>query len=122
VITNSLKKIITISAVALTLMLGTLVTTTSAQIRVVRRPYRNRVVVVHRPFFYPYYNHYYTVVDPIAYAREQGYSDGLSRGKSDAKHGKADDPRSHKHFQDSDSATYREAFLQGYSDGYAERS
>ena len=117
--TNSLKKIITMSAVALTLMFGTLVTTTAAQIRVVRP--HHRVVFVGRPFFGPYYNHYYTVVDPIAYQREQGYSDGLSRGKNDAKHGKVDDPRSHKHFRDSDSATYREAFLQGYSDGYAER-
>ena len=107
------------------LLLGTLVltgTTAEAQ-RVFVRPHV-RVFVGPRPFFhsgfygYPYYGPYYRVYDPIAYQREQGYSDGLSRGKSDAKHGKADDPNSHKHYRDSSSVTYREAFLQGYNDGF----
>lgn len=121
---NSLNKIVINSSVALVLMFGALVTNAGAQ-RVVVRPSHQRVVVVRRPFF-PRFNHgyypgYYTVVDPIAYQREQGYSDGLSRGKSDAKHGKANDPRSHKHFLNSDSESYREAFLHGYDDGFAER-
>jgi hypothetical protein len=83
-----------------------------------------RVFVTPRPFIhsgfywgYPYYYPYATY-DPIAYQKESGYSDGLSRGKSDAKHGKADDPNSHSHYRDSKSLAYREAFLQGYEQGF----
>ena len=121
------RKPVMAAVVTVVLLLGALVvtgTTAEAQGRF-RGP--ARVVVVPRPFFhsgfywggYPYYSPYYRVYDPIAYQKEQGYSDGLSRGKSDAKHGKADDPNSHKHYRDSSSITYREAFLQGYNDGYS---
>jgi len=86
---------------------------------------RRSVVVVprYRPYwgFYPYWNRTLTVVDPIAQQRESGYSDGHKRGESDAKHGKPNAPASHKHYRDSDSMTYRQAFLQGYADGYRER-
>jgi len=116
---NEVKKVVTRALVAVILLFGAWSTTASAQVRVVHRP---RVVVVNRPSFFPYYYpRYYTVYDPIAYQRETGYSDGLSRGKDDAKHGKANDPSSHKHYRNSESISYREAFAQGYADGYRER-
>ncbi|HYM01206.1 MAG TPA: hypothetical protein VEZ90_19760, partial [Blastocatellia bacterium] len=76
------------------------------------------------PFFGPYwgwgwgypYGYGYAYNTPW-YLREEGYRDGISRGKSDAKHGKPDDPNSHKHYRKSESLTYRSAFLKGYSDG-----
>jgi hypothetical protein len=120
---NSTKKVLTRTLLAVLLLFGVWSTGASAQVRVVQRP---RVVVVNRPFFprfYPrYYSpRYYTVVDPIAYQKELGYSDGLSRGKDDAKHGKPNDPSTHKHYTNSESITYREAFAQGYADGYNQR-
>ena len=118
---NLFRKGVTSALVAVILLLGAWSTTASAQVRF-RRP--GRVVVVQRPFFprfYPNYYPYYRVYDPVAYQREQGYSDGHSRGKDDAKHGKANDPNSHKHYRNSDSINYREAFAQGYADGYRER-
>ena len=121
---NIIRKGVTSALVAVILLFGAWATTASAQVRVAHRP--GRVVVVQRPFFFPhyypgFYPRYYTVVDPIAYQREQGYSDGHSRGKDDAKDGKANDPNSHKHYRNSDSVNYREAFAQGYADGYRER-
>ena len=114
------KKLVTRGLLAILLLFGVWSATTStanAQRRV-----QGRVVVVQRPLFFPrYYPRTYTVYDPIAYQREQGYSDGLSRGKDDAKHGRPNDPASHKHFSESNSITYRDAFAQGYSDGYGER-
>src|ERR1051326_287364 len=77
------------------------------------------VVYRYRPFWGPRWGWYdpfwsptYTVVDPIAQQRESGYSDGHKRGKDDAKHEKPNAPESHKHFSNSDSQTYRQAFLQ----------
>jgi hypothetical protein len=98
-------------------------TRTLAQVRrVVVRP---RVVVVQRPFFGgprwwgpSYYGYYYGYYDPIAYQRERGFSDGFSRGNKDARHGKAYDPNSHRHYRNASSITYRNAFLQGYSTGF----
>lgn len=121
--TYSIKKVIMRSTTALVLLLGLLsgVATTSAVAQGRRVHHRQRIVIVRRPFFPHFHSYYYGVYDPIAYQREQGYSDGLSRGKSDAKHGKPSDPQSHKHYRNSDSMTYRDAFLQGYTDGYIER-
>jgi hypothetical protein len=73
------------------------------------------------PGWGPYWGPTVTVVNPIAQARESGYRDGHSRGKDDAKDGKPNAPDSHKHFRNSDSQTYRQAFLQGYADGYREQ-
>jgi hypothetical protein len=120
---NRVRKVVAGAFVAVILLVGAgMVTTTKAQ-RVVVRP---RVFFVNRPFIhtwgwgYPYYPYY---VDPIAYQREHGYQDGFSRGKDDAKHGRADDPNSHSHYRNSSSVTYREAFVQGYNDGFnGERS
>ena len=126
---NLIRKGVTSAVVAVILLFGGWATSANAQAWFAHRP--GRVVVVHRPSFFPhyyypgfypgYYPRYYTVVDPVAYQREQGYSDGHSRGKDDAKDGKANDPNSHKHYRNSDSLNYREAFAQGYADGYRER-
>ena len=119
---NAVKRLVMGVFVAVMLLVGVSSTTAQGQVRVITT--QPRVVVVRRPVFFPrfYYPYrYYTVYDPIAYQREQGYSDGRSRGKSDAKHGLANNPDSHKHYSDSDSVTYREAFLQGYADGYREQ-
>jgi hypothetical protein len=114
------KKLVTRGLLAVLLLFGVWsVTASSAD---AQRRVHGRVVVVQRPLFFPrYYPRTYTVYDPIAYQREQGYSDGLSRGKDDAKHGRLNDPASHKHFSESNSITYRDAFAQGYADGYNER-
>lgn len=117
---NRAKNLVTRGLLAVLLVFGVMSVTAStadAQRRV-----QGRVVVVQRPLFFPrYYPRTYRVYDPIAYQREQGYSDGLSKGKDDAKHGRPDDPASHKHFSESNSIAYRDAFAQGYADGYRER-
>jgi len=116
---NRIKKIVTGALIAVVVALGSWATTANAQVRVIGR---HRTVVVRTGFFprsygyYPYNSYYYS--DPIAYQKEMGYSDGLSRGKSDAKHGLAASPESHKHFSNSSSMAYRDAFEQGYNDGY----
>jgi len=116
---HRVRKFVVGAFVAVILLIGAgTVTTTNAQRRVVVQP---RVFFVRRPFFHPWYSGYpypYPYTDPIAYQKEQGYSDGLSRGKDDARHGRADDPNSHSHYRNSSSITYREAFLQGYTDGF----
>jgi len=124
---NGIKRFAIGAFAAGMLMVGVLAAPAQAQVRVARPG--GRVVVVRRPFFgprfygpgwwgYPYYGYGYSYSDPIAYQKEMGYSDGLSRGKDDAKHARADDPNGHKHYRDSSSLAYRQAFLQGYNDGY----
>lgn len=61
------------------------------------------------------------MVDPIAYQRETGYSDELSKGKDDAKHAKPYDLNAHKHYRNSDNITCKEGFSQGYADVYRSR-
>jgi hypothetical protein len=60
------------------------------------------------------------VVDPIAYQREQGYNEGRSEGKKDAKKGRPAAPTGHKDYLKSSSLAYREAFVQGYNERYRE--
>jgi hypothetical protein len=110
-----IRKLIMGMVVGIMLLIGIGSTTANAQGRGFRRhhwvffrPYR--------PFWGPYT--YVRVVDPIAAQKEQGYNDGRSKGKDDAKEGKEEDPESHKKFDKSKSLAYREAFLQGYADGY----
>jgi len=118
-LSNILKRVLTGALVGMTVLPASW--TTYGQVRVVRVA-PTRVFVQRRVFFgpefYPNYYPYYRVYDPIAYQRESGYSDGLSRGKSDAHRGYPFAPDSHHHFRDSRSITYREAFLQGYRTGY----
>ena len=118
---NRIKKVVTGALVAVVIALGSLVTTASAQGRVYV-PQR-RVIIVRRPVFFPRtYSYYpYSWSDPIAYQKETGYSDGLSRGKKDAKKGLAASPESHDHYSKSKSLAYREAFEQGYNDGYSQQ-
>lgn len=87
-----------------------------------------RVVVV-RPFgsyWYPgYYNPlwspYYYGSDPLALQQERGYRDGLDEGRDDAKHGLAADATENKDYLKSNSMAFRDAFVQGYDEGYRER-
>src|SRR5215510_15274669 len=85
--------------------------TANAQGRVIVRPRRVYFYRPYRPFWGPYWGTTYRVVDPIAAQREQGYSDGRSQGKDDAKEGRENDPESYKKFNKSKSLAYREAFL-----------
>jgi hypothetical protein len=111
------------------LLVGFGSTTADAQRRGFRR---HGPVVVYRPFrpYWgygrgwndPFWNRTVTVVNPIAQQRESGYSDGHKRGRDDAKDEKPNSPESHKHYRNSHSLTYRQAFLQGYADGYRERN
>ena len=123
---NKVKTLILGISVAALLLVGVGSTTAQAQ----RRGFHRGPVVVYRSYWGPrwgwgWYDPFWSptvrFVDPIAQARESGYSDGHSRGKDDAKHGKVNAPESHKHFRNSDSQTYRQAFLQGYTDGYREK-
>jgi len=115
---NRVKQLMLGAMAAAACLIGVGSITANAQTVVVRRP----VVIYHRPFYRPFWGpRYVTVVDPIASEREQGYSDGKSRGKDDAKKGLANNPDSHKHYNKSDSLAYREAFAQGYNEGYSDK-
>ena len=127
---NRFKSLVVGASLAALLLVGVGSTTAQAQHRGFRRP--GPVIIyrphrVYRPFFgtgfgwSPYWNRTITVVDPIAQQRESGYSDGHKRGEDDAKRNKPNSPESHKHYSGSHSLTYRQAFLQGYADGYRER-
>jgi hypothetical protein len=56
----------------------------------------------------------------VAYQEEQGYSDGFSRGRDDARHGRPYDPDSHSHYRNAGTLAYRDAFLRGYGVGFRE--
>jgi hypothetical protein len=104
--------------VAVTFLIGVGTTTADAHGRGIRRPHRVVFFRPYRPFGWPYWERTYRVVDPISSLKEEGYSDGRSRGKDDAKEGRESDPENHKQFNKSNSLAYREAFLLGYADGY----
>jgi len=112
-----------LGALAIVVLLVTAAAFTGTPVNAQGRHFHHSVVVVRRPFFFggPYYPYYWGgyYVDPVTSQREAGYQDGFSRGKSDAKKGLADNPASHKHFRNSSSITYRDAFQQGYNDGFA---
>jgi hypothetical protein len=113
------NKLISAALFAVMVLFGALAIPVQAQRIVVERHPR---VFIHTGFFpRPWWGPNYYVVDPVAYEQDQGYRDGLSRGKSDAEHGRPDDPNNHKHFRNADSLTYRNAFAQGYQVGYEQR-
>lgn len=129
---SNMKKLVLSAFAAALLVSGALITTAEAQGRVIRRPHRPPRVIVYRPynpfFGYRYYDPFwdpfpysYQVVDPIAYQREQGYSEGRSEGKDDAKKGRPSNPTGHKDYVKSSSLAFREAFVQGYQNGYQEK-
>ena len=68
--------------------------------------------------FYPRVYPYYVPYGGVAYQEERGFSDGHSRGKEDARHGRPYDPNSHSHYRNANSLAYRDAFLRGYSEGF----
>lgn len=114
---------------AIMLLSGAFATTAEAQDRVIRRrPPRVIFVRPYNPFWYRRYDPFwdsfyyprYRVVDPIAYQREQGYSDGRDEGKEDAKKGRLANPTGHKDYLKSKSLAYREAFVQGYNERFRE--
>src|SRR5215207_7121022 len=111
-----------------TFMVGVGSTTAEAQTRRgVRRPAR---VIVYRPYYNPFWyrrydpfwdSYYYprtVVVDPIAYAREQGFREGKDEGEEDAKKGRPANSKGHEDYLKSNSVTFREAFVKGYEEGY----
>jgi len=110
--------------IAIMLLSGAFATTAEAQVRVIRRPHRVIVYRTYDPFWYrrydPFYASRYMAVDPIAYQREQGYNEGRSEGKKDAKKGLPANPTGHKDYLKSNSLAYREAFVQGYNERYRE--
>jgi len=121
---NLIRKLMLGTLAAVTLMIGIgSATSAEAQVRVVRRPPRVVFYRPYRPLYNPFYwgptwNRTYTVVDPIAARREDGYRDGMDKGKDDAKDGLGGNPERHKKFNKSKSLAYREAFLQGYAEGF----
>lgn len=118
----NIKRLAMGALVALVLLTGFgTVTTVDAQDRGFRRPRRVIIYRPYRPFWGPYWDRTYHVIDPIAQQREEGYGDGRSAGKKDAKVGNEIDPEEHKDFKKSKSLAYREAFLRGYADGYREK-
>jgi hypothetical protein len=96
--------------------------------KVVRRPQRVIVYRTYNPFWYRYYDPFwdpfypsrYRVVDPIAYQRERGYREGKDEGEEDAEKGRPANAKGHKDYLKSDSIHFREAFVQGYNEGYRE--
>jgi hypothetical protein len=56
----------------------------------------------------------------VAYQEEQGYRDGVSRGRDDARHGEPYSPNSHSHYRSASSFAYRDAFIRGYDVGFRE--
>jgi hypothetical protein len=127
---NKVKQLMMGAFVAVMLFAGVGLTTANAQERVVRRPHRPHRIIVYRPYNPFWYRHYdpfwdpypytYRVVDPIAYQREQGYSEGRSEGKKDAKKGRPANPTGNKDYLKSNSLAYREAFVKGYNERYQE--
>jgi hypothetical protein len=61
------------------------------------------------------------VVDPVAYQREKGYREGRDEGKDDAKKDRPANAIGHKDYLKSDSIHFREAFVQGYNEGYQQK-
>ncbi|MEP7340654.1 MAG: hypothetical protein ABI977_23180 [Acidobacteriota bacterium] len=113
---NGIKGIVMGLLVAVVFFVSVGSTTASAQ----GRRYRGHQRVIFYRHYNPFWDTYpiYRVIDPIAALREQGYSDGRSRGKDDAKDGRASTPYDQKQYYKSNSLAYREAFLKGYAEGY----
>jgi hypothetical protein len=128
--TNKVKALMLgLSLVAMLLVGMGSTTTADAQNRRIRRPHRVIVYRHYSPFWYrhydPFYDPFYAsrfrVVDPIAYQKEQGFREGKSEGKDDAKKGLEANATGHKDYIKSNSVHFREAFVQGYAVGYQEK-
>jgi hypothetical protein len=127
--TNKVKALMLgLSLVAMLLVGMGSTSTADAQNRRIRRPHR---VIVYRhfspfwyrhydPFYDPFYASRFRVVDPIAYQKEQGFREGKDEGEEDAEKGRIANATGHKDYVKSDSIHFRQAFVQGYNDGYRE--
>ena len=129
-IPNKVKALIMGIALVGTLLLGVGAATADAQNR--RRHHRPPRIIVYRnynpfwyrhydPFWDPFYSSRYRVVDPVAYEREKGYREGRDEGKDDAKKDRPSNATGHKDYLKSDSIHFREAFIQGYNEGYRQK-
>jgi len=122
---SKIKKLIIGAFAAIILLVGAATTTAQAQ-EVIIRPRRVIVYPTYDPYWYPIYDPYwypvcYTrvcVVNPASYEWSWGYREGRDEGKDDAEDGKPINPAGHKDFYKSGSYAYRQAFIQGYYDGY----
>jgi hypothetical protein len=126
---NKTKALILGFIFVITLLIGIGSITANAQNKgVVRRP--NRVIVYRQyspfwyrhydPFYDPFYYSRFRVVDPVAYQKEQGFREGKHEGEKDAKKGIVANATGHKDYLKSNSIHFRQAFVQGYGDGYRE--
>jgi len=115
------KKLIIGAFAAIILLTGAFTTTAGAQEVIIGR---HQVIVypTYDPSWYPVYDPYYYprywVVEPDSYLWKKGYKEGRHEGKHDAKHGIPIDPAGTEDFYKSSSYAYRQAFIQGYYDGY----
>lgn len=132
-----MKQLILGAVAAAALIPSLLTTKADAQTWVARK---QRPVVIYQtynplwyryydPFYSPYYDPFwsgsywgptYRSVDPIAYQKELGYSEGRGEGKEDAKKGRPANPTGHKDYLKSNSLAFRQAFVQGYNERYRE--
>ena len=116
-------------SLVVTLLVGVGSTTANAQRRRgVHRPPRIIVYRNYNPFWYRHYDPFwdpfyprYQAVDPVAYQREKGYREGRDEGKDDAKKDRPANATGHKDYLKSDSIHFREAFVQGYNEGYQQK-
>jgi len=131
---QKLKKLIISAFAAIILLAGAFTTSASAQTFIIKR----HRVIVYPPVVYPIYQPVqYPVFQPIQYPVLQpvyyptygvvypgdrdwrwGYKEGRDEGKDDAEDGRIMNPTIHSDYYKSDSYTYRQAFIQGYYDGY----
>lgn len=123
---QKLKKLMIGAFAAIILLAGALTTSATAQTFIIKR----HRVIVYPPVVYPIYQPIqYPVYEPVYYPQNWvlypvgndwgwGYREGRDEGKDDAEDGRGMNPTMHKDFYKSGSYTYRQAFIQGYYDGY----
>jgi len=120
-----IKKLILGAVASVILLLGVANTTAQAQDKHHRYP-RGGVYGPYYPIYDPFYppvwdpfwGPRYKVLNPVAYEQEWGYREGRYEGMDDAKDGRPANPAGTKDYYKSDSYAYRQAFVQGYFDGY----
>jgi|SRR5262249_31639633 len=126
---QQLKKLIIGAFAAIILLAGALTTSATAQAFIIKR----HRVIVYPPVVYPIYQPIqYPVYEPVYYPRywivypggndwSWGYREGRDEGKDDAEDGRMMNPTMHSDFYKSGSYSYRQAFIQGYYDGYLKK-
>lgn len=126
---NKTKSVIMGLSIVAMLLVGIGSTSANAQgRRRVCRPHRGIVYRHYDPFWYRYYDPFWSsyyprqIVDPIAYQKEKGYKEGKDEGKDDARKGLEANATGNKDYLKSSSIHFREAFIQGYNDGYQEKT